>query len=239
MPCTGILLIHDSSITATTISSVNDRISRVFPKSIGPWSLEYKLYRENPALDSNSGKYKIGQSTGPRFLSQLTLSHHADQVFCLIDDTHGRSKLNNGQAQQQAQLQQNETTGRKVIATFDKGMDLIISSKLQSLWILRKSMRAEGMANSVGTDFEIRVANVTQSGSFKFLIAEITYLKGNSISESKHPIQEFITKCQLPPGKLFFGATLDILDRKNDESMAFTELDTGIQYMEVFRARSI
>ncbi|KAK9376300.1 mediator complex, subunit Med20 [Lipomyces chichibuensis] len=223
MPVTGIVLIHNASTNATTISSINDKITRLFPRIIGKWSLDYKLYRENPILDHGARPSGQGQVTVSRFLSQLVLSHHRDDLFCLVDEP-------------QSNIPGHANFEKKVIAVFDKGMDMIITSKLSSLWILRQSMRAEGVAYAVGDEFVIRTANVTQTGTFRYIVVEIEYLLSDDLESSKIVISDFASRCDLPNGKFFFGDSVHIY-RKADEYQKFTRADTGLQYMEAFRAR--
>ncbi|KAK9333888.1 mediator complex, subunit Med20 [Lipomyces starkeyi] len=226
MPVTGVVLIHNASTNATTISSINDKITRLFPRIIGKWSLEYKLYRENPILDHGARPSSQGQVTGAvsRFLSQLVLSHHRDELFCLVDEP-------------QSNIPGHSNFEKKVMAVFDKGMDMIITSKLASLWILRQSMRAEGVAYAVGEEFVIRTANVTQTGSFRYIVVEIEYLFSDDLESSKIVISDFASKCDLPNGKFYFGDSGHIYRSNADEYQTFRKADTGLQYMEAFRAR--
>ncbi|KAK9247507.1 mediator complex, subunit Med20 [Lipomyces tetrasporus] len=228
MPVTGVVLVHSASTNATTIASINDTITGLFPRVIGKWSLEYKLYRENPVLDHSArpASQSLASSTvaGARFLSQLVLSHHPDDLFCLVDEP-------------QSNLPGHPNFGKKVMAVFDRGMDMIITSKLSSLWILRQSMRAEGIAYAVGDEFVIRTANVTQTGSFRFIVVEIEYMFSDDIESSKIVIADFASRCGLTSGNYFFGDSVLIYRSNPDVFQKFTKADTGLQYMEALRAR--
>ncbi|KAK9237222.1 mediator complex, subunit Med20 [Lipomyces kononenkoae] len=226
MPVTGLILIQDPSTNATTITAINDQITHLFPRVIGKWSLEYKLFRENPVLDHSARHSSPDkpQGAGSRFLSQLFLSHHPDDLFCLVDEP-------------QSHVPGHQSFDKKVMTVFDKGMDMIITSKLSSIWILRQSMRAEGVAYAVGDEFVVRTANVTQAGSFRCIVVEIEYLFSNDLESSKIVISDFATRCGLPDGKFFFGDTVNIYRSKADEFQKFTKAATGLQYMEAFRAR--
>ncbi|KAK9365483.1 mediator complex, subunit Med20 [Lipomyces kononenkoae] len=226
MPVTGVVLIQEASTNATTITSINDKITRLFPRVIGKWSLEYKLYRENAILDHSARRSSQDKApgAGSRFLSQLVLSHHPDDLFCLVDEP-------------QSHVPGHQNFDKKVLAVFDKDMDMIITSKLSSLWILRQSTRAEGVAYVIGDEFVIRTANVTQAGSFRCIVVEIEYLFSDDLESSKIVISDFATRCGVPDGKFFFGDTVNIYRRKVDELQKFTKAATGLQYIEAFRAR--
>lgn len=163
-------VVQEPGTIASTISSINDKITRQFPKVLGKWSIEYKLFRENPEISTpgrqgsqaHIDQYQQQPQSKARFLSQLHLSTHDDDVFNLIDEPMSYSAARAG-----------IKSDKKVLAVFDKGMDSIIGAKLQSMWLLRQSMRAEGHVFAIGDSFLVRTANVTQNGTFKFLIIEV------------------------------------------------------------------
>ncbi|KAK9464650.1 mediator complex, subunit Med20 [Lipomyces arxii] len=223
MPVTGLLMISDASTNIATVSSINDHLIRLFPKSLGRWFLEYKLLRENPVVDQGVARSEPG-SGNPRFLSELYLSHHPDKTFCLIDEA--RSQASGG-----------TNNGKRVMCAFDRGMSAIITTKLSSLWLLRQSMRAEGLAFAIGDDFIVRTGNVTQTGAFKFVLVEIEDLRHDELSSAKSNISSFVSTTGFPPGRLFFGDTVHVVDDKQRKDSKFSVSDTGLQYMEAFRMR--
>ncbi|KAK9451725.1 mediator complex, subunit Med20 [Limtongia smithiae] len=240
MPVTALYLVQDPSINATTITSVSERITRLFPRSVGKWGFEYKLYRENPmltthhsihSLPSQPGSQQQQQqqhmpSTPARFLAQLYITKHRDDLFCLIDEPHG-GYTSSGAA----------VANKAVMAVFDKGMDSIVATKLQSLWTLRQTMRGEGFAYSIGDEFVVRVASVTMSGSFRFIVIEVEYLKSVDLASSKQPIADLIAKCDLPRGKFVYGEKIEIYKPQGaNVARAFTKIDNALQYVELLRS---
>ncbi|KAK9382574.1 mediator complex, subunit Med20 [Kockiozyma suomiensis] len=234
MPVTGLYVVQEPGTIASTISSINDKITRQFPKVLGKWSIEYKLFRENPEISTpgrqgsqaHIDQYQQQPQSKARFLSQLHLSTHDDDVFNLIDEPMSYSAARAG-----------IKSDKKVLAVFDKGMDSIIGAKLQSMWLLRQSMRAEGHVFAIGDSFLVRTANVTQNGTFKFLIIEVEYLASDDLDASKEIIAGFITKCGFPQGRLFFGDSLDIYREPAEDPKKFGKIAHCLQYMEFFRMR--
>ncbi|KAK9476769.1 mediator complex, subunit Med20 [Lipomyces japonicus] len=226
MPLTAVFIVQDSYANATTISKITDKVSRLFPKPLGKWSLEYKLYRENPALEGIGRQPGAQASSAPRYLSQLSLSHHEHDLFCLIDEPISNAK--NGNA---------GPNKKKIMAVFDRGMDAIVGSKLQSLWVLRQSMRADGMAYQVGDDFVIRLGSVTQAGAFKFILLEVAYLPGHDLDQAKPIIEDFLQSAELSSGKYYYGDTIDCNISKSSLDPKVLKAYTGLQYMEAFRTR--
>lgn len=138
----------DAEANVTTIGKLQDQISNTLSKALGPWSIEYKLWRENPASfgaeDQSSGRTS-------HFLHTLWLSQFPESVTVLTSDT-----------------------GTVLEGDFD-GM---LSTKLRSLWIQRQVIRAEGHAYEVHNgDFVLRLANIFLQGSYKGLIVDMEYTR--------------------------------------------------------------
>ncbi|KAK9461317.1 mediator complex, subunit Med20 [Lipomyces oligophaga] len=225
MPATGLFVLQDPSFTATTIIQMNDRIARLdFPRVQGKWSLDYKLFIENPAM-LRTPPSSSSQAPRPRQLSQLSLSQHRDDIFCLIDESPNyTSRSASGNL-------------KKVLAVFDRGIDSIIGVKLHSLWVQRQAMRADGFIFAFGEEFTVRTGNVTQGGLFKFIIVEVEYLLSDNLEEAKPHILSLIDKCNLPPGKFYYGDKVDIHREEGQDLNTWTKLTNSLQYMEIFRSR--
>ncbi|KAK7207209.1 mediator complex, subunit Med20 [Myxozyma melibiosi] len=233
MPVTGLYVVQEPGTNASTISSVNDKVARLFPKVIGKWSFEYKLFRENPEISApgrHGSQAHLDQpqqqraQTKARFLSQLHLSTHDEDVFNLVDEPVSYSATRTG-----------TVSDKKVLAVFDKGIYSIVGAKLQSMWLPRQLMRGDGHAFAVGDMYTVRTANITQNGTFKFLIIEVEYHASDNLEDSKLAITSFIAQSAFPQGRIFFGDTIDIYAELTEGPKRFGKAEHALQYLEFFR----
>ncbi|KAK9471805.1 mediator complex, subunit Med20 [Dipodascopsis tothii] len=226
MGITGLFVLQDASITATSISTLHDKVLKNYGKVLGRWSVDYKLFRESAAPAGGRGDGK----PAPAFFSQIFISSFPDDVFCLVDEAPGAGAgplpVEAGQP------------GRKVLAVFDRGIDSIVSLKLQNMWVLRQSMRADGTSYQCGADYKVCLANVTQTGLFKFVVAEVECVNETDMDSARERIRAFLFDTLAFPteGRFFWGDTLNVY-HGTDEREGFTKADTAVQYLEVFRAR--
>lgn len=136
----------NTSVTVTHISTLHDQISNTLSTSLGKWSFEYKLYRENPASSSNPS------STDPSFLYLLHFSHYPGETFCLTSNGSSGSVVLQGD------------------------FDSMLNTKLQSLWMHRQTIKGEGNAYELnGGEIKLRMANMFLQGGYKGLIIEVDY----------------------------------------------------------------
>ncbi|KAF3915368.1 hypothetical protein AA313_de0206576 [Arthrobotrys entomopaga] len=244
MPVTGLYFCPDSGTTQAPAAAITDRLSKRYqPVLTTKFSLEHRLLREHglptpapttstptsataPNLTSTtnvstntstSAAGMVGGATGqgrvdqPRFMQYLDLSHHPGKRFCLVD---------------------------KTIVTLDPDFDQILTSKLQSLWGMRQTLKADGSGFDL-EDFRIKVATLTQGSMLKGVLVEVEYLPASTIEQGEPVIRDFIDQLELPSGanvRLYFSQAVRSGDKEGEER-EFSVLDTGMQYMELLRLR--
>ncbi|KAF3938340.1 hypothetical protein ABW19_dt0210407 [Dactylella cylindrospora] len=234
MPVTGLYFCPDSGTTQAPALSIIDRLSKRYqPVYQSKWTLEHRLLRENgptgplqPGVSpqsqqpSASGAPSTGapgsrstnsplSASQPRFMQYLDLSHHPGKKFCLVD---------------------------KTIVTIDAEFEQILVGKLQGLWGMRQTLKAEGNAYDL-EDFRIRIATLSQGSMIKGVLVEVEYLPCSYVEQGEVVIRDFIDQLELPQGptvKLYFSQAARV---EGDESKEFSVLDTGMQYMELLRLR--
>jgi len=178
------------------------------------------------------------QQQQPRFMQYLDLSHHPGKKFCLID--------------------------KKSIVTIDSEFETILSTKLQGIWAMRQTLKAEGSMFELD-DFRIRIATLSQGSVMKGVLVEVEYLPCMYMDEGEPIIRDFIQRLGLPgnPSVRLFLSTAntaaaattvpatannnnnnnnstDSSNHNNNDNQGrkkFTILDTGMQYMELLRLR--
>ncbi|KAF2144287.1 uncharacterized protein K452DRAFT_306875 [Aplosporella prunicola CBS 121167] len=78
MAVTGIYLVQGQG--APSLPVLSDRLARAFdPLPAGPWVLQHRLFRANPAPASAL------DTAPPRLQHLVALSHHAGRAFALVD----------------------------------------------------------------------------------------------------------------------------------------------------------
>ncbi|KAK6543900.1 hypothetical protein TWF694_000620 [Orbilia ellipsospora] len=241
MPVTGLYFCPDSGTTQAPATAIIDRLSKRYqPVLTTKFSLEHRLLREHglptptpttstptsttapnlPSAASASTNNSTGAAGGgaaqgrpdqPRFMQYLDLSHHPGKRFCLVD---------------------------KTIVTLDPDFDQILTSKLQSLWGMRQTLKADGSGFDL-EDFRIKVATLTQGSMLKGVLVEVEYLPASTLEQGEAVIRDFIDQLELPSGanvRLYFSQAVRSGDKEGEER-EFSILDTGMQYMELLRLR--
>ncbi|KAF3906548.1 hypothetical protein ABW20_dc0107711 [Dactylellina cionopaga] len=235
MPVTGVYFCPDSGTTQAPAAAIVDRLSKRYqPVFTTKWTLEHRLLRENgPAAaagnQTNAGTQTQGPgarpspstatstsslsssstTSQPRFMQYLDLSHHPGKRFCLVD---------------------------KTIVTIDPEFEQILTSKLQGLWAMRQTLKAEGSGFEL-EDFRIRIATLSQGSVIKGVLVEVEYLPCSNLSQGEAVIRDFLDQLELPSGanvRLYFSQAARA---EGDEAREFSILDTGMQYMELLRLR--
>ncbi|KAK6501690.1 hypothetical protein TWF481_009516 [Arthrobotrys musiformis] len=218
MPVTGLYFHPDSGTTQSPAAAIHDRLSKRYqPTLTAKWALEHRLLRENgPPSSSNPTSQPSLQAPIPqsspqtRYMQYLDLSFHPGKRFCLVD---------------------------KSIVTVDPDFEHILSSKLQGLWSMRLTLKAEGSILEL-EDFKIKIATLSQGSMIKGVLMEVEYLSCKYLEEGEAVIRDFIEQLELPSGpnvKLYFSRAPSSGD--GDGEREFGILDTGMQYMELLRLR--
>lgn len=141
-------------------------------------------------------------------MQYLDLSHHPGKKFCLVD---------------------------KAIVTIDSEFETILTTKLQGIWAMRQTLKAEGSMFEL-EDFRIRIATLSQGSVMKGVLVEVEYLPCSYLEDGEPIVRDFIQRLGLPNNpsvRLYLSPGNEgIVPRRK-----FTVLDTGLQYMELLRLR--
>lgn len=143
-------------------------------------------------------------------MQYLDLSHHPGKRFCLVD---------------------------KTIVTIDPEFETILTTKLQGLWGMRQTLKAEGLVYDL-EDFKLRIATLTQGSIMKGVLVEVEYLPCSSLDQGEPVIRDLMEQIELPTGptsKFYFSQAPRA--EGDTEPRDFSTLDTGMQYMELLRMR--
>lgn len=199
--------------TPPAISILTDRLSkRHQPIPLGRWTVEHRLLRENPPPQpaTPSSPASPQQSTQPtppqqhKFMQWLDLSYHPLTLFILAD---------------------------KQIVTSEREFELIVRSKMASMWTVRQTLRAAGHGYEVD-DFRVRIADLTQGDQVKGVVVEIEYTPCAYIEQGEAIIRDFMAGLQPPEGRFTFAP-----NEGYEPGREWTLLDTGRQYCEILRFR--
>ncbi|KAK6358411.1 mediator complex subunit Med20 [Orbilia blumenaviensis] len=219
MPVTGLYFCPDSGTTQAPHAAIFDRLSKRYQPTItSKWSLEHRLLRENGSSSSTSSTPSLQApvtQTPPqtRYMQYLDLSFHPGKRFCLVD---------------------------KSLVTIDPDFEHILTAKLQGLWGMRQTLKAEGTSLEL-EDFKIKIAPLSQGSMIKGVLMEVEYLPCSYLEQGEAVIRDFIEQLELPSGpnvRLYFSqAPVPVGVDGNDEPREFSILDTGMQYMELLRLR--
>ncbi|EPS38203.1 hypothetical protein H072_7916 [Dactylellina haptotyla CBS 200.50] len=220
MPVTGLYFCPDSGTTQAPAVAIVDRLSKRYqPVFTTKWTLEHRLLRENgpaqsqtpntPNTPTTAAAQQARIDTQPRFMQYLDLSQHPGKRFCLVD---------------------------KTIVTLDPDFEQILTAKLQGLWSMRQTLKAEGSAFDL-EDFRIRIATLSQGSMIKGVLVEVEYLPCTDLAQGEAVIRDFIDRLELPSGanvRLYFSQAAR---GEADADREFSILDTGMQYMDLLRLR--
>ncbi|KAK6519648.1 hypothetical protein TWF281_003472 [Arthrobotrys megalospora] len=220
MPVTGLYFCPDSGATQTPAAAILDRLSKRYqPTLINKWTLEHRLLRDNSPSSTNPSNTPNLQApvtqTPPqtRYMQYLDLSFHPGKRFCLVD---------------------------KSLVTIDPDFEHILTAKLQGLWSMRQTLKADGTALEL-EDFKIKIATLSQGSVIKGVLMEVEYLPCAYLEQGEGVIRDFIDQLELPSGpnvRLYFSqAPIAPNADGSDEPREFSILDTGMQYMELLRLR--
>ncbi|KAF3153968.1 hypothetical protein EYR41_006181 [Orbilia oligospora] len=219
MPVTGLYFCPDSGTTQNPAAAIIDRLSKRYqPTFIAKWSLEHRLLRENGPPSSSTAVTPSLQApvtqTPPqtRYMQYLDLSFHPGKRFCLVD---------------------------KSIVTIDPDFEHILTAKLQGLWSMRLTLKAEGNILEL-EDFKIKIATLSQGSVIKGVLMEVEYIPCAYLEQGEGVIRDFIEQLELPNGpnvRYYFSQAPVVTPYENDEPREFSILDTGMQYMELLRLR--
>lgn len=145
------------------MTSVCDAIGNMIPTNTSKWSFEIKLFRENPhSMGTEPPQNQFQRNQPVNFLHTVTFSSNPKEIVCLV----------------------------KGVGTSFKGpFDLMLSTKLQSLWQLRQAIRGEGTAFEMnGGEYWIRLGNLMLQGNLRGLLIEVEYtLKDSFFKKSDIP----------------------------------------------------
>ncbi|CCH42310.1 Mediator of RNA polymerase II transcription subunit 20 [Wickerhamomyces ciferrii] len=196
-----VLLVENAS--PNSITTFHDTISNEIPKELGRWSFELKIFKINNST---------AQSSQSNFLYNLALSHEPHKAITLVN---------------KSAIISNNDISKELI---DSGcsnisidsLDHIIQTKLQSLWLLRQTLKGEN-----GNSYELldgslvlRTINVFLHGSFKAFLIEIEYKgKGDGLQK----IKQFTEELNIPQGRLCTGMLNDKPSYLGDLSLQYTE----------------
>lgn len=98
------------------------------------------------------------------------------------------------------------TNGTGVVMQGD--FDSVLTTKLQSLWLPRQTIKAEGNAYQLQSgDFVFRTANLFLQGSFKGLVVQIEYTKECDDAEAVAKINEILANYELEYSNTKVGRT--------------------------------
>ncbi|KAK6517886.1 mediator complex subunit Med20 [Arthrobotrys conoides] len=220
MPVTGLYFCPDSGTTQIPAAAIIDRLAKRYqPTPITKWSLEHRLLRENGSSSSSSAAAPSLQapvtqySSQTRYMQLLDLSFHPGKRFCLVD---------------------------KSIVTIDPDFEHILNAKLQGLWSMRLTLKAEGSIMEL-EDFKIKIGTLSQGSVVRGTLMEVEYLPCAYLEQGEGVIRDFIEQLELPNTSnvryYFSQAPVVASPDGNDEPREFSILDTGMQYMELLRLR--
>jgi len=189
--------------SSNSMTAFHDAISNEIPNMLGRWSFELKIFKSNS---------QHLQSTQSNFLYNLSLSHVPNKAVTLVN----KSAI--------------VTTSEIPKSLIDSGcsngsvdnLDHIIQTKLQSLWLLRQTLKGES-GNSyelMNGNLIIRTMNVFLHGNFKAFLIQLEYLgTGNGLEK----IEEFTKALSIPEGKLCTSILNDKPSYLADLALQYTE----------------
>lgn len=119
----------------------------------------------------------------------------------------------------------------KQIVTSEREFELIVRSKMASMWTVRQTLRAAGYGYEVD-DFRVRIADLTQGDQVKGVVVEIEYTPCSYIEQGEGIIRDFMAGLQPPDGRFTFAP-----NEGYESGREWTLLDTGRQYCEILRFR--
>lgn len=200
-----VLLVDNAS--PNSITAFHDAISNEIPNILGRWSFELKIFK------SNTQNLQSSQSS---FLYNLALSHEPNKVVTLVNKSAIVTVSDIPKA-----LIDNGCSNGSV-----DSLDHIIQTKLQSLWLLRQTLKGEN-GNSyelMNGNLIIRTINVFLHGTFKAFLIQLEYTgTGNGLEK----IQEFTEALNMPGGKLCTGKLNEKPNYLGDLAVQYTE---ALQY---------
>lgn len=123
----------------------------------------------------------------------------------------------------------------KAIVTIDAEFESILTAKLQGIWAMRQTLKADGSMFEL-EDFRVRIATLSQGSVMKGVLVEVEYLPCAYLEEGEPIIRDFIERLGLPNNpsvRLYLSPGHE----SNAPRRKFTVLDTGMQYMELLRLR--
>lgn len=148
--------------TVNNIASFHDQISNEIPKILDPWSFELKIYRANPIVSKLMSAVpplqqlrqqpqqlqQLQQQTAQlnKILYTLSLSYNQNQTISIINKNC--TIFNTSIDQGQSLMESNCSSG------FYDPLDVILQSKLTSLWVLKQSLKGEG-----GNSYQVTLDN--------------------------------------------------------------------------------
>jgi hypothetical protein len=173
-----VLSVKDPS--PNSITTFHDLISSQIPKILGRWSFELKIFKSNTQ----------GTSTDSQFLYDL--SYGTEQSVTIVD---GLSIVTTGDIPKSL-IQSGSSNGAC------DSLDHIIQTKLQSLWLVRQTLKGEN-GNSYeikNGEFIIKAINVFLHGNFKSFIIVIEYT--GKKKQGIKLIEQLARELHFPEGEL-------------------------------------
>ncbi|KAH3676060.1 hypothetical protein WICMUC_002357 [Wickerhamomyces mucosus] len=184
MISTGVLAVHNAS--PNSLSVFHDAIISEIPKLSGRWSFELKVFRSNNAHLA---------STQSSFLFNINFDHEPSKSITLIN----KISITTSTSPSKELIDSGSLVG-----SCDP-LDLIVQSKLQSLWLVRQTLKVDnGFTYEINQgEFLLRAVNVYLNGSFKNFLIFIEYHGNEKAKESGlEKIKESIARFRIPPGNL-------------------------------------
>lgn len=179
-------VISVSNASTASLSLFHDQIISEVPRILGRWAFELKIFRSNNSQASSS------QTS---FLFNVNFEHENNSSVTIIDNTSIVSTST-------PSINLIESGAAQGAGAGDP-LDLIIQTKLQSLWLIRQTLKVENgySYELVDGDVIIRAVNVFLNGNFKNFLIIVEDRSVNQASEER--FNQLIQRFNLPRGNVY------------------------------------